>query len=64
MKKFGILLLPILLFSCKENSSIKQNADVPEEQTNVVENIDSKSKDPFQKTYRTDAGMVEDMARV
>lgn len=61
MKNFVYLLLPILLFSCKENSSIKKNADLPAEQTNVVENIDAKSTDPFQKTYRTNAGMVEDI---
>ena len=61
MKNFVYLLLPLLLFSCKENSSIKKNADLPEEQKNVVENIDTKSTDPFQKTYRTNAGMVEDI---
>ncbi|MFC6267505.1 hypothetical protein [Frigoriflavimonas asaccharolytica] len=61
MKKFGFLLLPILLFSCKENSSIKKNADLPSEEKNVVENIETKSTDPFQKTYRTNAGMVEDI---
>lgn len=61
MKNFVYLLLPILLFSCKENSSIRKNADLPAEQTNVVENIDAKSTDPFQKTYRTNAGMVEDI---
>ena len=43
MKNFVYLLLPLLLFSCKENSSIKKNADLPEEQKNVVENIDTKS---------------------
>lgn len=61
MKKFGYLFLPILLFSCKENSSIKKNEDVPVAQTNVVENIETKSTDPFQKTYRTNNGMVEDI---
>ena len=61
MKNFVYLLLPLLLYSCKENSSIKKNADLPEEQKNVVENIDTKSTDPFQKTYRTNAGMVEDI---
>lgn len=61
MKKFIYLLLPVLLFSCKENSSIKKNENIPAEQTNVVENIDAKSTDPFQKTYRTNAGMVEDI---
>ena len=61
MKNFVYFLLPILLFSCKENSSIKENENLPAEQTSVVENIDAKSTDPFQKTYRTNAGMVEDV---
>lgn len=61
MKNFAYLLLPILLTSCKENTSIKKNSDTPAEQTNVVENIDAKSTDPFQKSYRTNAGMVNDI---
>ena len=61
MKKCVLLLLPILLFSCKENTSIRKNADSPNDEKNVVEKIDQKSSDPFQKTYRTDAGMVEDI---
>ena len=61
MKNFSYLLLPLLLFSCKENSSIKKKSDSAAEPTNVVENIDTKSTDPFQKTYRTNAGMVEDV---
>lgn len=61
MKNFAYLLLPILLTACKENTSIKKNSDTPAEQTNVVENIDAKSTDPFQKSYRTNAGMVNDI---
>lgn len=61
MKNFAYLLLPILLTSCTKNTSIKKNSDTPAEQTNVVENIDAKSTDPFQKSYRTNAGMVNDI---
>lgn len=61
MKKSIVILIPLLLLSCQESSPVRKNKDAASAEPNVIENIKEKSSDPFQKAYRTNAGMVEDI---
>lgn len=62
MKKFIIILASLSLIACKENSAVKKKETSILDKGNVVDEVGSSKRiDPFNKNYRSNDGMVEDI---